>query len=129
MFSLKEEYRLPDYEITKGPEHWNNGYMVTNFEVFDVPFKIMQRIMTDPDDLEYTSLHVDMNIRMSDGLYFEYCPSKYPWLDKYPPRFPGLITVEAAVQIINFAHEHYYSGIERGKIQKQIEVRELLGIK
>lgn len=124
--AIEPRFNLPNYKITKGPEQWTNGYMVWEFEVWGVPFKLMQRICKTPEEAEYTSLHVEE--WGSEGYVPRALAENAPWLEKYPPNFPGTITVEGMIQIMCFAKIHHQAGAERGKVAKALEIRKALNL-
>lgn len=116
--------RMPKYSIRKPPEQWSNGHMVHYFEYAGVPFKLMQRMMQDADEEEYTYLHVDDHKVGPD----RFIASDHRWLNQYPPTFHGIISVESAVIILNMAHSYFERGRECGLADKQYEIKKVLGI-
>lgn len=122
---MGEHYTLPPHTITSGPEEWSNGHIVYQFEFAGVPFKLMQRLCKKPEDEEYTYLHVEDH--RSDGDRF--MSYKHPWLHQYPPTFPGTVTVETAVQLLNMAKSYYERGAEHGYANAQADIRKAIGIK
>jgi len=121
---MSEHYTLPPHTITSGPEQWSNGYVVYQFEFAGIPFKLMQRLCKTPEEEEYTRLYVEDYV---NGARFR--EHEHPWLYKFPPTFPGTVTVEAAVQILNMAKNYFERGTEYGYANAQRDIRTALGIK
>lgn len=121
---MAESYYTPPHTLTSGPEQWTNGYIVYQFEFEGVPFKLMQRLCSSPEDEEYTYIVVED--RLADGQSFR--EFEHPWLYKFPPTLAGTITVEAAVQILNMAKGYYNRGVERGHAKAQADIRSAMGL-
>jgi hypothetical protein len=97
---------VPEHTIVTPMEQWNNGYFVTVFEWRGLHWQPMQHGVHGPDAL-YTRLNYNMH---------------------YHLEWDGIISVEAAVQILDMLSKVHAAGVDHGRADMQKDIRKMIGM-
>jgi hypothetical protein len=119
---------VPEHTIVTPMEQWKNGYFVTVFEWRGLHWQLMQHGVHGPDALytrlNYKSRNGDSNILWKNEAAWRFL---FPNMH-YHLEWDGIISVEAAVQILDMLSKVHAAGVDHGRADMQKDIRKMIGM-
>lgn len=119
--------KVPDHTIVKPMEQWSNGYFVTVFEWRGLHWQLMQHGVRNDDTLytrlNYEARNGDTNIIWDNPEWRFMFPNR-----QYHLEWDGIISVEAALQILELLFDAHKEGVADGRKDQQRDFRIMIGM-